>query len=61
MAVEGGPERREWIERQAGNLLLILVGVGLLGGALFFLRRPAPEPIQILYSASRKMTASSFI
>lgn len=57
MAAEGGQSGREWIERQAGNVLIVLVGVGLLGGAFFLVRRPQSEPIAIL-DANPEATAT---
>lgn len=37
-----------WLERYRGYILIVLLNLVVLGGMLFFLRRPEPEPISIL-------------
>lgn len=38
----------DWLERVRGVLFATLIGLIALGGVVFWLRRPVPEPIQIL-------------
>jgi competence protein ComEA len=38
----------DWLERYRGYIVIVLLGLIVLGGMFFFLRRPKPEPIFIL-------------
>jgi competence protein ComEA len=38
----------DWLERNRGSVLVLLVNLALIGGLFFWLRRPVSSPIEIL-------------
>jgi competence protein ComEA len=38
----------DWLERNRGYVVVILINVALLGGFLFWTRRPTPTPIEVV-------------
>lgn len=38
----------DWLERNRGIILVLLVNLALMGGLFFWLRRPVPSPVEII-------------